>query len=94
MCRQTKMRKPIANLYYIRGNLSYRHLGLDRYGVPLGSARDRTSLAANWDRVDKSQRRHYSQSARGSDPIRDVSKTSINVRLTDQGKCHLSNLPR
>ena len=23
-----------------------------------------------------------------------VSKTSINVRLTDQGKCHLSNLPR
>ena len=24
----------------------------------------------------------------------DVSKTSINVHLTDQGKCHLSNLPR
>ena len=23
-----------------------------------------------------------------------VSNTSINVRLTDQGKCHLSNLPR
>ncbi len=23
-----------------------------------------------------------------------LSKTSINVRLTDQGKCHLSNLPR
>ena len=23
-----------------------------------------------------------------------VSKTSINVHLTDQGKCHLSNLPR
>ena len=27
------------NLYYMRGDLSYRHFGLDRYGVPLGSAR-------------------------------------------------------
>ena len=26
--------------------------------------------------------------------VRGLSKTSITVRLTDQGKCHLSNLPR
>ena len=30
----------------------------------------------------------------GGIPAEFVSKTSINVHLTDQGKCHLSNLPR
>ena len=32
-------RPKCANLYDMRENLSYRHFGLDRYGVPLGSAR-------------------------------------------------------
>ena len=36
----------------------------------------------------------YDQQAHQQEHLSRVSKTSINVHLTDQGKCHLSNLPR